>query len=274
MTTHRDTDHMTTPQDNAAFRALFALPPIQASTSTALSVPETPAPLAVTGDRELDAVLWLRDCIKSGHAALIDQALEAFKKIKTPAKELEDRYCNHLRAASGGNIFAVLLGGFGFADLEGLAKNSAEQLARKHEAISRFGSIETLFKKSRAEMACERALRGLKRDKSWNTYDDVEADARFAKHPELVPHTLSDCLFAQSQATKLYWLRHACEKNAGDHWPAFQEHDDYCFRSMARIPPVSKDEALAVFDYLDEDAKDRTEAPSILRNLITSGWTV
>lgn len=66
---------------------------------------------------------------KVGHAALIAQALEAFKKIKTPAKELEDRYCEHLRIASGGNPFAVIFGGMGFAgNLESLASSSARSL--------------------------------------------------------------------------------------------------------------------------------------------------
>ena len=37
--------------------------------------------------------------------------------------------------------------------------------------------------------------------------------------------------------------------------------------------PDSKDEALAVFDFLErEEAEDRAETPSILRNLISGGW--
>lgn len=264
-------------QDNHAFRALFSLPPVQTSTSTALAVPEMPAPKVVTGDRELDAVLWLRDCIKTGHAALIAQALEAFKKIKTPAKELEDRYCEYLRITSGGNPFAVIFGGMGFANLESLASSSSEKLAKRHDAVARFGSIDNLFKKNAAELACEKALRGLKRpaDKhGFHEYDEAQADARFAKHADLVPHTLADCMHAMQFGSALYWLRHASSAdNIGDHWPAFQEHEDYCFRSMARIAPQSKEEALAVLEYLEEEeVTDRKERPAILRNLIAGGW--
>lgn len=263
-------------QDNLALRALFALPPIQTSSSTALTVPETPAPKTVTGDRELDAVLWLRDCIKTGHAALIAQALEAFKKIKTPAKELEDRYCEHLRIASGGNPFAVIFGGMGFANLESLASSSSEKLAKRNDAVARFGSIDNVFKDTPAEAACKKALRGLKRPETeygWREYDSEKADARFAKHAELMPHTLADCMHAMEFSSTLYWLRHACADNAGDHWPAFQAHDDYCFRSMARIAPQSKEEALAIFAFMEEDSRmDRTETDDILRNLICGGW--
>lgn len=45
---------------------LFTLPPFHPSEFTALSVPELPAQNVVTGDQELDAVLWLRQVIMPG----------------------------------------------------------------------------------------------------------------------------------------------------------------------------------------------------------------
>lgn len=264
-----------TRQDNAVLRALFSLPPIQTSTSTALTVPETPAPREVTGDRELDAVLWLRDCIKTGEAALIAQALAAFKKIKTPAKELQDRYTDHVRRASNGH-FGALMMSFGFVDLEGLASKSADELAKRQDAVARFGSIDAVFDTLPSEQACKEALRGVKQRKTrggWHDFDHAKADARFAKRADLSPHTLADCLHVLQFGSNLYWLRHACADNAGDHWPEFQEHHDYCFRSLALIAPQSKEEALAVLEYTDtEDAHDREELPAILRNLVSGGW--
>lgn len=261
-------------EDNEAFRTLFTLPLLQTSASTALSVPETPAPKNESGDRELDAVLWLRDCIKTGHPVLIENALIAFKKIKTPAKELEKRYCDYLVRASGGNTMAALFGGFGFANLESLAKSVTERQAKKHEALSRFGSVDQLFKDTPAEAACKAALKGLRKKKEalWG-YDAAKADARFLKHPGLVPETLADCLHALCYERQLYSLRHASVDMAGDHWPEFQEHADFCFRRFAILKPRSKEEALAVFEYLEEqDAGDREEGPSIVRNLIAGGW--
>lgn len=261
-------------QDNEAFRALFTLPPLQTSASTDLIVPETPAPKNETGDRELDAVLWLRDCIKTAHPVLIEKALEAFKSIKTPAKDLEKRYRDHLVRASGGNTMAALFGGFGFANLEDLAKSTVERQGRKDEALSRFESVEGLFSATPPEAACKAALKGLRKNKgSIREYDAAKADARFLKNPALVPSTLADCLHALEYESALYQLRQSSVDMAGDHWPEFQEYVDFCFRQLAQIKPRSKDEALAVFKYLEEhDATDREEGPDIIRNLIVGGW--
>lgn len=262
-------------QDNQAFRTLFTLPPVQTSTSTDLIVPMAPIPKNETNDRELDAVLWLRDCIKTGHAALISQALEAFKKITTPAKDLEKRYGDYLMRASGGSAFTAAFGSINFANLESLAKTVTERQAKKHEAMSRFGSVDNLFENTPAEAACRAALKGLRKKKGalWG-YDSEKADARFTKHPDLMPSTLSDCLHALDYESRLYHLRSASVEMSGEHWPEFQEHVDFCFRQLARIKPRTKGEALAVFEYLEErDATERIEGPGIIRNLIAGGWS-
>jgi hypothetical protein len=80
----------------------------------------------VTGDQEVDAVLWLRSIINTGQAALIERAMEAAKKIKAPLDVLEMRYRNHLTASNPGNLFAAL-SSFGFADLESLSVRAIEQ---------------------------------------------------------------------------------------------------------------------------------------------------
>ena len=258
---------------NHAFLALFTLPPIKESSSTELTVPATPAPTVVTGDRELDAVLWLRECIGTAHSALIEKALEAFKKIKTPAKDLEKRYGDYLMRVSGGCAFSAALGSISFANLEALARRVTERQARKHEAMSRFGSVEALFENTPSEAACRVALKGLrkKKDALWG-YEAEKADARFMNRPELVPASLSDCLVALDYEKRLYWLRCASVENAGDHWPEFQEHADFCFRQLALIAPASKDEALAVFEHLvQNDEMGRTGTPDIMRNLIAGG---
>ena len=79
-------------QDNQQLRALLSLPPIQTNASTALAVPEMPPREVVTGDQEIDAVLWLQKVVATGNRGLIDKALEAAKQIKTPMKDLGERY--------------------------------------------------------------------------------------------------------------------------------------------------------------------------------------
>lgn len=259
-------------QDNHAFRALFSLPPIQTSGSTALTVPEMPAPKVITGDRELDAVLWLRDCIETAHPALIDKALEAFKKLKTPANELEKRYTAHVARESNGHFAAVMMT-FGFCDLEKLAKSTLTTKNRAEEAIARFGSVEAVFKDTAPEAACKKALRGLKRSRAWDDYDAEEAKIRFAALLNLAPATLSDCLHAIAYWDHLYRLRAALNDGLGDGAPAGDAHERFCFSMLATLAPRTREESLAVFEHLQSaERMGWGETPSILRNLIAGGW--
>lgn len=260
-------------QDNQAFRALFTLPPIQPSSSTALAVPETPAPKTVTGDLEVDAVLWLQECVRTGHPALIDNALQAARKIATPMKELGQRYANYLRGEHRSSMMAAL-GSMGYGDLESQAKGAIERKQKQHAALSRFGTVDALFSDTAPEAACKKALRGVKRTKDgiFNDYDPGQVEQRFSKSADLRPDTLADCLHGRDYWHQLYWLRAAFE-GIGDGPDYAQAHDDHCFAMLAKIAPRSKDEALAVFEHMEEhDAEDRKESPAILRNLIAGGW--
>jgi hypothetical protein len=259
-------------QDNQAFRALFSLPSIQFSASTALTVPEMPAPKVVTGDREIDAVLWLQECVRTGHQVLIDKALEAAKKIATPMKDLGLRYGQYLMRQHGSSMMAAM-GTMGFGALESQAQGTIERQRKQHAALSHFGTVEALFSDTPAEAACKRALRGVKRIKDgiFNDYDLEQVAERFAKKADLQPHTLSDCLYGLDYWNQLYWLR--APFGNGDSPAYAQAHDDLCFAMLAKIAPRSKDESLAVLVHMEErDAEDREESPGILRNLISGGW--
>lgn len=260
-------------QDNQAFRTLFSLPNINASVSTSLIVPEMPTPKNETGDREVDAVLWLQEVVRTGHQAHIEMALEAAKRIKTPMKELGLRYGSFLMRQHGSTMMAAF-GSMGFGELESSAQGAIERKEKQHAALSRFGSIEALFGETAAEKACKKALRGLKRNKdSFYRYDDEQAEERFARTADLIPQTLADCLHEQAYWRELYWLRAPFDGYVGDPHPAGQAHGDYCFAMLAKIAPRTKDEALSVFEHLEEhDATDRFESPHIIRNLISGGW--
>ena len=257
-----------TPHDNEAFRALFSLPPIQPTTSTDLAVPTLPPQTNVTGDNEVDAVLWLQSVVATGSQPLIDKAMQAAKRITTPMKALADRYAAHI-VRSGGSTLQAACSTINFGDLEGGALRAIKKAQRQHEALSRFGSEEALFHDVPAEAACRTALDGLKRPESgFRDFDEDEAAERFVAHVELAPATLSDCLHGRAYWDDLYRLRHAVD-DFGDPDPAGQAHDEYCFSSMARIRPRDTEEALAVFEYLQEsEYMDRKEVPAILRNLI------
>ena len=253
-------------RDNQAHRQLFSLPPILVSESTALTVPTLPPQDVVTGDKELDAVLWLRQVIKTGQAELIGKAMEAAKRIKTPLKELEDKYMKHLVSRNPGN-WTVVFETFGFADLDGLAEKSTTKLSRQHEAVSRFGSVDALFADTPAEQFCIATLKGLKRKSDFGDYDDAQADARFKARADLMPNTLSDCLAEMAYWHDLYTLRNA--HGAGDSGPQAYARECFAFRSLAHIRPHTKPEAVAVLRYLAASERmDSDETDAILLNLV------
>lgn len=256
-------------RDNPMHRALFSLPPIKASQQTALVVPELPPQQVVTGDKEVDAVLWLRQVIKTGQADLIERAMEGAKKIKTPLNELEKRYMN-LLVSSGHNQFSIIFSTMGFGDLEGLAKSSIDKLIRRNEAQARFG--DQIFSDTDAESFCIGALAGLTADGDFCEFDKDKAAARFKAHPEVMPNTLSDCMHELTFWSQLYRLRHVSvpdDQFAGDHYNEVNARDDFVFRCLAHIRPRNKGEAIAVLRYLAEnDYMDRTGTGDILSNLI------
>ena len=255
-------------RDNPAHRALFALPPIKASEQTALAVPQLPPQSTVTGDKEIDAVLWLREVIGTGKADLIEKAMQAAKKIKTPLADLEKRYRDHLRAANPGNWVAAL-SSFGFGDLESLAKMATRELTLSNEALARFGDEESLFADTPAEQFCIKTLTGVKKEGMWGL-DVQEAAQRFKAHSDLMPHTLSDCLFELAFWYELYSLRDAAGgTGSGDRGSEVNAREDFVFALLAEIRPRDKTESVAVLRYMAEkEYMDREETDAILLNLI------
>lgn len=252
-------------RDNDQHRALFTLPPIKASSETLPSVPELPPQEVVTGDKEVDAVLWLRSIINSGQAVLIERAMEAAQRIKTPLDVLEKRYRAHLTATDPGNLFAAL-SSFGFADLESLAGRAIERHRLRIEGRSRFG--DHLFADTPAEVFCIEALEGLKLEQL-GSLDSEDAAARFKALPDRLPQTLADCLWELDYWRQLYRLRNVVDRDCSDGPPEASARDYFVFGLLANIRPRNKDEAKAVFRHLMRgDYIDSKEAEAILDNLI------
>ncbi|MGZ9712990.1 hypothetical protein ACXX82_19550 [Glaciimonas sp. GNP009] len=251
-------------RDNPKHRELFTLPPIQVSASTDLTIPELPPQEDVTGDKEVDALLWLRSVISTGQPALIEKAMLGASRIKTPLAELEKRYTKHLVTQHPG-AFIAAFASFGFADLDDLAKRSIVKLSNQQEARARFG--DDVYANTPAELFCIEALYGLNRGTIW-IFDKEDADKRFAARIDLVPRTLSDCLHELTYWERLYRLRHAVG-GYGDLIPEASSRDDFVFRCLARIRAKTKDEAIAVFRYISvSDRMDQDEINGILLNLI------
>lgn len=253
-------------RDNLEHRALFSLPPIRESAETLPSVPELPPQEAVTGDKEVDAVLWLHSVIGTGQAVLIERAMEAAKKIETPLAVLEKRYRDHLVRTNPGNPFAAM-SSFGFADLEGLAARAIEKHRLRIEGAARFG--DALMADTEPEAFCIKALRGLKRGGMLDDYDKDKAAQRFQARPELMPHTLADCLYELDYWNHLYRLRNATDRDCSEGPPQASAREWFVFGLLAEIRPRDRSEAKAVFRYLiASERSDMAEGDAILENLI------
>jgi len=249
--------------DNPRHRAMFTLPPLQSSGETLPAVQELPPQQVVTGDREIDSMLWLRQVIGTGDPVRIAQAKEAVGRITTPPGELEQRYSKWL-VAKAGHMLAGL-GSIGFANLDGLAERAITRRANEAEAIGRFGGA--LWDDTQAEAFCLESLRGLETE-TWDYPPELVAE-RFKAHPELMPHTLSDCLHELAYWDDLYRLRRACSKDYDTHQEVWSR-DQFIFTVMlAELRPRNRDEARATLRHLlDSERRDWKEVDRILDNLI------
>ncbi|TCP15072.1 hypothetical protein [Simplicispira metamorpha] len=258
-------------RDNTTLRAFFRLPEIVASDCTALQPPVAPPqPVAVTGNKDLDAVLWLRQVVQTGDAALIAKAMQAAERIKTPVKELEKRYGDFLMRESGGNTMRAVFGSIGFADLKGLAERTLDKQARKREALARFGSEQAVFAENVQERFCVDALALVPvATKGWREYDPAQANAAFDHHQDMAPHTLADCLHELEFWDALYHLRNGWD-NAGDDLPEVSARRHYIeAHCLASIRPKTRDEAKAVLRYMAaHEMFDRNETDAVLENLV------
>ena len=255
--------------DNLAHRALFTLPPIRPSAETAPAVQVLPEQKVVTGDKEVDAVLWLREVIKTGQAGPIATALDAAAKIKTPLKQIEQRYVEYVRRNSGGNPFAALFT-IGFSDLDRLAGESLKKAAAAAEARARFDG-DAIWEDTPAEQFCEKSLKRCKGYKGYIDNDKAEVSKRFRKRADLMPHTLDDCLHEIAYWGHLYALRSAVgERGDGMHEAISREW--FVEGLLSEIKPRDEAEALRVLDYAAQaESIEHDGMVAIARNLIASG---
>ncbi|WP_200885420.1 RNA polymerase sigma factor sigma-70 region 4 domain-containing protein [Aeromonas hydrophila] len=251
--------------DNPRHRAMFTLPPRQSSRETLPAAPELPPQQEVTGDKEIDALLWLRQVIETGDPGRIEQAKEAACRIATPLDELETRSGKWL-VASAGHIIAGL-GSIGFANLDGLAECAIERRAKEAEAVGRVG--DELWNDTPAEVFCLESLRTVERVK-WDYPPEQVAD-RFKALPELMPHTLSDCLHELAYWDDLYRLRRACDTSGNyENRMESSARDGFIFGLLAKLRPRTREEAKGTLRYLmASERNDMPKADQILENLIS-----
>ena len=258
-----------TTRDNTAARAFFALPLLALADTTAVTEPAAlPEQRAVSGDKDVDAMLWLREVCNTGDPALIAKALQAAQRIQTPAAELERRYGDYLVRASGGNIMKGLFS-INFADLASHAKSVIDRQARQREAVARFGSEAAMWADQATEQFCIDALIDLEPSGTWHEYDDDDAVKAFEAEAAMRPHTLADCLHELGYWRDLYTQRSAFEQHC-DNIPQVRARESYLHRCLSVLRPKSRDEAKAVLRHIadNKDSFNDEITDAILENLI------
>ncbi|MGY3960915.1 hypothetical protein [Aeromonas popoffii] len=251
--------------DNPKHRGMFTLPVQLTSTETLPVAQELPPQQVVTGDQDIDALIWLRQVIETGDPGRIAQAMEAAERITAPLDELETRYGKWL-VLRAGHVMAGL-GSIGFANLDDLADRTMERRANEAEAMKRFG--DALWNDTQAEAFCLEALRTVEQVK-WD-YPPERVAERFKALPELMPHTLSDCLHELTYWDDLYRLRRASD-SSGDYENSMASNarEWFVFGLLAELRPRAREEAKETLRYLmDSERNDMPEMDQILENLVS-----
>lgn len=252
--------------DNMEHRQLFTLPPIAESQSTALAVPELPPKQAITGDAELDAIIWLQQVVSTGNPDLIEKAKLASAQIKTSTEALSKRYMQYLCKKHPGDTMRVAFASFGFGDLDSQAEKALSRAICTREAVARFGSETACFNKTPAEQFVMAALEGIESDELTKKVKAI------LDKPPYSPHTLSDCLYELAYWRDLWQLRSAVDWNLAncDNQEEWLRRD-YVFWRMSQIRPQSKSEAQEVLSFmLAEELMDRgDDTEAVLFNLLS-----
>lgn len=182
---------------NPEHEHLFAIPEPTPSPSTGLVVPSLPEPEPVTGDRDVDTMLWLRHVCKTARDPItLELAMEAAEQITTPAKALEDRYAAWLHQQAA-HPFQVAFATIGLADIKHHVAAARERIKVHNEGLAVFGSYHQALAPTPAEQMLERTAGTLPDKPVWELEDS-----------ELGP-VFTDCInpttLTEAAAELRYW---------------------------------------------------------------------
>jgi hypothetical protein len=200
---------------NPEHQRLFSIPTPAPSTERALVSAPLPDPEAITGDRELDAVLWLGHVIKTAvEPAVLDRAAEAASQITTPAKEIEQRYADWLQRQPGAHPFQIAFAVVGAGDLEKQIERARERISVYREGLALFGSHEAAMMPTPAEQMILDTIAPLPDGEHWNWTPD-ELARLFAR--SINPASLTEVV---NELRYWSWLGHL-------RWKMAETHGDY-----------------------------------------------
>ncbi|PHM38206.1 hypothetical protein Xmau_03593 [Xenorhabdus mauleonii] len=126
--------------DNTVHKTLFTIPEPSHSTAIA-TVKPLPAQRKITGNKQVDAYLWVLEVIKTNEPAHLDAAQAALKKLKITPKEAQQKYVDYLMK-SGAHAFQVAFGTMSMDNLQGYIDRAKEQNKKVSQVRGLFASYE------------------------------------------------------------------------------------------------------------------------------------
>ena len=254
-------DQRTKPE-NLEHQRLFTIPQGQPSTSTALMARTLPPEEDITGDREVDAVLWLgKLCATTNDLAALDQALEAAERIKTPADELEKRYSDWLARQPGANPFSVVFQSVRMADIKGKVADARERILVNAEGLSIFGSYTNAMALTPAEMMLEDSAGKWPEEGYCWEWSMEQMDALWKR--SVNPASLTECVSELRYWQWLYRIRKYMHQTeypnafAPDLGDLIYSREHYIEKLLCIIPPFDHQERLFVADAINDGLIDK-----------------
>jgi hypothetical protein len=278
--------------DNLVHKALFTIPAATYSTALA-TVKPLPVQRKITGNKQVDAYLWVLEVIKTNEPAHFEAAEAALKKLKITPKEAQQKYSDYL-VKSGAHVFQIALGSVGMDNPQSYFDRAKEQVTQASRVRSIFGSYEAALELTEPE---KRMLVGELAEiyapfHYWNEQERAEgcmygervnetsqlrkaaAKGFAAQLPE--PHTLSDVVNEYLYWDWLYQMRNVAAKELDSGGFGDGERDyifdreDYLEEKLTTIRPVTRQEAIDVCQWLlaEERFCDRDLKDKIILNLV------
>ncbi|MCP9270367.1 helix-turn-helix domain-containing protein [Xenorhabdus sp. XENO-1] len=277
--------------DNTAHKTLFTIPEPCYSTALA-TVKPLPVQRKITGNKQVDAYLWVLAVIKTNEPAHLEAAEEALKKLKITPKEAQQKYSDYLMK-SGAHPFQIAFGSMSMDNPQGYIDRAKAQIKKASQVRASFSSYEVALELTEPEkLMLVGELAGIYEPfYYWNETEQAEgcmhgdrinetdklrqATAKgFAEQlPE--PHTLSDVVREFLYWDWLYQMRNVAADELdpggyGDERYYIYDREDYIEKKLATIQPVNRQEAIDVCKWVLEEERfhDRELTDKIILNLV------
>ncbi|MDC9591657.1 helix-turn-helix domain-containing protein [Xenorhabdus sp. XENO-10] len=277
--------------DNTAHKALFTLPEPRYSTALA-TVKPLPVQRKITGNKQVDAYLWVLAVIRTNEPAHLEAAEAALKKLKITPKEAQQKYSDYLMK-SGAAAFQVAFGTFSMDNPQGYIDRAKEQISDAAKVRATFESYEAALELTEPEklMLVGELAEIYEAGYYWNEKELTEgcmygdrvteteklrkttAKGFTEQLPE--PHTLSDVVREFLYWDWLYQMRNVAAKELdpngfGDERYYIYDREDYLEEKLVTLQPISRQEAIDVCKWVLEEERfhDRELTDRIILNLV------